>query len=150
MLNVHPSGREAVKLSVSVLASAESLKMAVMTVYPSFLRTSFQVLGSTGLTDRLVPEWPGCSVPSTTIVSVPPPPKSKTYLFGPAASIFIWSVSLLWEGSSFHFPTNGSLAAHNVPVVSQAASNNWRVRLNTESSFAETRSSPDERVWYPS
>src|ERR1700733_3777487 len=48
MLNDHPSGREAVKLSVSVLVSAESLKMAVITVYPSFLRTSFQVLRSTG------------------------------------------------------------------------------------------------------
>src|SRR5580658_525335 len=146
MLNVHPSGREAVKLSLSVLASAESLKMAVITVNPSFLRTSFQVLGSTGVTDRVVPEWPACSVPSTTIVSVPPPPKSKTYLFGPAASIFIRSVSLLWEGSSFHFPRNGSLAAHNVLAVSEAAKNNWRVRLNTESSFAQTRASADERV----
>src|SRR5580658_4261272 len=135
MLNAHPSGREAVKLSLSVLASAESLKIAVITVYPSFLRTSFQVLGSTGVTDRVVPAWPGCSVPSATIISVswadsganggdPPGPKSRTYLFGPAPSIFIWSVSLLLEGSSFHFPTNGSLAAHNVPVVSQAASNN--------------------------
>src|SRR5579862_78443 len=160
MLNVHPSGREEVKLSLSVLASAESLKIAVITVKPSFLRTSFQVLGSTGVTDRVVPEWPGCSLPSATIVSVlwtdsganggdPPGPKSKTYLFGPAASTFIWSVCLLLRASSFHFPTNGSLAALKVPMVSHAV-NNRRVGLNTRSSCAETRGSADEGVWHPS
>src|SRR6202011_2981035 len=84
---------------------------------PSFLRTTFRVSGPSAVTDRVVPESPGWSVPSATIVSrLPSPSKSKAYLFAPRLSTFIWSVSLLSDGLSFQSPTKGLFAAHNTQV----------------------------------
>jgi hypothetical protein len=75
------------------VASSETLVAVAISSGHSYsgIVSAQYVIGSstTPLIYRVVPEWPSCSVPSTTIVSVPPAPKSKTYLLGPAASIFI-------------------------------------------------------------
>src|SRR5579862_216845 len=101
---------------------------------PSFLRMTFQVSGPSTVTDRVVPKMPGWSVPSATIISGVPAPKSKAYLFAPAALTFISSGNRLLDGLSFHLPTKGSLAAHEAPGTRQATSSNWEARFNIKSS----------------
>jgi hypothetical protein len=39
---------------------------------------------------------------------------------------------LLFDGFSFHSPTNGSCAAHNVPVTAQSASSKRKLRFDIE------------------
>src|ERR1700757_5532832 len=112
-----------VKSSSSELLSLESFQIAESSMRPSFFRTTFHESGPSTLTDRVVPKPLDWSVPSTTIVSAPPP-KSKVYVFAPTLATFISSVSWLLDGLSFQSPTNGLSAAQSVPVTKQAASSN--------------------------
>src|SRR5580700_7010479 len=96
---------------------------------PSFLRTTFQLLGPSTVTDSVVPCRAGWSVPSATMVSTAPGPKVRTYLFWPRASTFISSVSLLLDGLTFHLPRKGSSAALNVIVIRQVSSTECFIRM---------------------
>src|SRR5262245_17226201 len=87
-----------------------------------------QLLGPFTVMDRVVPLRAGWSVPSATIVSTASGLKVMAYLFSPTASTFISSVSLLLERFTFHLPTKGSLAAHNVPIARQTIGSDKRLR----------------------
>src|ERR1700681_4214349 len=132
-----PSGPINVKLSLSVFPSLDSSQIAVIRIRPLFLRTTFHESGRSLVTDSVVPPVPGWSVPSTTMVSGLPPPKSKAYLLPPALSTFITSLSLLLDGLSFHSPTNGSFAAHNAAAIRQATSTNRKLCFNMSPSLFE-------------
>src|ERR1700722_3122470 len=102
-------------------------------VRPFIFRTTFHWLGASTVTDKVLPSRAGCSLPSTTTVSTYPGAKVKTYLFAPAASIVISSLSLLLEGLTFHLPMKGSFAAHNVPVARKIISSNRNALFSMES-----------------
>src|SRR5579862_1785727 len=119
--------------------------MPVTWTRPSFLRTTFHLSAPSAETASVVPKMPGWSVPSTTIVSVLPEPKSNLYLFSPAAATFISSVSLLLDGFSFHLPTKGSGAAHTTPFTRQTNSSKRNTRFITQTS-AGAFSRPDLRL----
>src|SRR5246127_1653966 len=110
-----------VKSSSSVLLSLESFQIAESSMRPSFFRTTFHESGPSAVTDRVDPKPLDWSVPSTTIVS-PPPPKSKVYLFPPTLATFISSVNWLLDGLSFQSPIKGLFSARNVPVTKPATS----------------------------
>src|SRR5262245_16569300 len=114
-----PLGKYCVKASFNVLPSSESVQSALSSVRPFILRMISQMLGPFTVMDRVVPLRAGWSVASATIVSTASGLKVMVYLFSPTASTFISSVSLLLEGFTFHLPTKGSLAAHNVPIARQ-------------------------------
>src|ERR1051325_12061142 len=81
MVELDPSVRLLVNASLRVFPSLESFQIAVRTVRPSFLRTIFQVSGCSIVTDNIVPESPGWSVPSAATISDSPAPlKMKLYL----------------------------------------------------------------------
>jgi hypothetical protein len=69
-----------------------------------------------------------------TTVSAAEPSNLKVYLFGPAASMTIRSAIMLRETSSFHFPTNGSLAVQTLDIAKQAIANDPPICIDLGSS----------------
>src|ERR1700733_11708454 len=95
--------------------TSSSYLYPVRSVRPFSLRMTSQWLGPCTVMDSVVPRRAGWSFPSATIVSAMPGAKVRVYLFTPAASTFISSLSLLLDGSIFHLPTKGSFAAITYP-----------------------------------
>src|ERR1700745_1783618 len=71
------------------------------------------------------------------------------YLFSPPASTFTSSVSLLLEGFTFHLPTKGSLAAHNVPIARQTTGSERRLRssIRIPESYPQAPPLSFEMLW---
>src|SRR6202034_1975634 len=87
--------------------------------------------GPCSVTDKVVPEIPGWSVPSMATVSVLGSEKMNVYLFALPASTFIVSAGN-WdrEESSFHLPANGSSAAREISMTRQTAISSCIVPFN--------------------
>src|SRR5215472_1114558 len=135
MRDVELSGWLEMKVSVSALPSSESFQIAVSTVRPPRLRTTFQLPGASTVMEMVLPRIPGWSVPSATSVSESPTPaKVSVYRFAPAGAIVIWSASLLLERLSFHLPMKGSSAALDVAAIRQAKQSNRMVGFSMKRS----------------
>ena len=96
-----------------VLSVGVAERLAVFGKFPyprkeraaTFLADNFPSVGPLEGDRQGGPKMPGWSVPSATIVSGLPAPKSKEYLVAPAALTFISSGNRLLDGLSFHLPT---------------------------------------------
>ncbi len=107
---------------MSVLPSAESVQIAEIILRPSFLRTTFQLFGPSTVIGQCgsVQGWLVSSVGYDRVDCAGD--KGEGIFVCATASTFISSVSLLLDGFTFHLPTKGSFAAHNVPATRQTTS----------------------------